>query len=145
MFTLLPPALGTSLPRVLGRPHIKPPNLPPWVSRSIPKLIEPIGWIPGLRRLASEIAVNYYASAAKPRPRPLTLQCDYTTWRGLTDRTWTGRHLPPADDQTGLPAQADVVDLFRRKEFVPSADTSVLFMFFAQWFTDSFLRTSRVD
>jgi prostaglandin-endoperoxide synthase 2 len=49
------------------------------------------------------------------------------------------------DDQSSLPDAADVVELFRRKKFLPSTDTSVMFMFFAQWFTDSFLRTSRAD
>src|SRR3954452_154307 len=147
MSPLLPPSLsalltpsldwtlpGGALPRALERVHLKPPNLPTLVSRSIPKLIEPLGHIPGFRRVASEIAINYYGYAAKPRPRPLTLQGDYTTWRGLTDRTWTGRHLPPALDVSELPPQASVVDLFRRQEFRPSTDTSVLFMFFAQWF-----------
>ena len=35
-----------------------------------------------------------------------------------------------------------MVGLFRRDQEVESTDTSVLFAFFAQWFTDSFLRTS---
>ncbi|HSP36828.1 MAG TPA: peroxidase family protein [Frankiaceae bacterium] len=145
MVTLLPSPVGVPLSRALARVHLKPPNLPSSVSRSIPKLIEPLGKLPGFRRIASEIAINHYAYAAKPRPRPLTLQCSYTTWRGLTDRTWTGRHLPPVTDQSDLPSEAAVVDLFRRDTFLPSTDTSVMFMFFAQWFTDSFLRTSHTD
>jgi prostaglandin-endoperoxide synthase 2 len=35
--------------------------------------------------------------------------------------------------------------LYRRDEEIKSADTSVWFMFFAQWFVDSFLRTDRED
>ena len=35
--------------------------------------------------------------------------------------------------------------LYRRERETKSTDTSVWFMFFAQWFTDSFLRTSRED
>ena len=35
--------------------------------------------------------------------------------------------------------------LYRRDQEIKSADTSVWFMFFAQWFVDSFLRTSRED
>ena len=63
----------------------------------------------------------------------------------LTDRTFTGRHLPPRPPRdAALPSEADVLALFRRRERGdPSTDTSVMFMFFAQWFTDSFLRTSR--
>ncbi len=44
--------------------------------------------------------------------------------------------------QEGLPSAADVTALFRREQEIKSTDTSVLFAFFAQWFTDSFLRTS---
>ena len=44
-----------------------------------------------------------------------------------------------------LPPEKDVVALYRRERFVPATDTSVMFMFFAQWFTDSFLRTSLTD
>jgi prostaglandin-endoperoxide synthase 2 len=145
MVTLLPPPLSARLPRAFGRLGLRPPVLPDVVSHAIPKLIEPLSKVPGMRGLVSELAINYYAYAAKPRPRPLTLACDYTTWRGLTDRTWTGRHLPPAAARDDLPSEAAILDLFRREEFVPSTDTSVLFMFFAQWFTDSFLRTSHDD
>jgi prostaglandin-endoperoxide synthase 2 len=65
----------------------------------------------------------------------------------LTDRTFSGRHLPPAtpEQQAALPAEADVVALYRRERLIPATDTSVMFMFFAQWFTDSFLRTSLTD
>jgi len=68
----------------------------------------------------------------------------YTTWRGLTDRRFTGRHLPPAAEYTKeLPGMEDVLELFRRPEGKDprATDTSLLFPFFAQWFTDSFLRT----
>ena len=65
-------------------------------------------------------------------------------WRSLTDRTYTGRHLPPADpEHAALPTESDVTALYRREQEIKSTDTSVMFMFFAQWFTDSFLRTSR--
>ena len=74
----------------------------------------------------------------------------YVAWPSLADRRYTGRHLPPAADGTtgGLPPIAEVVDrLLLRKpgEFTPCAKTSTLFCFFAQWFTDSFLRTDPND
>lgn len=139
--------LSTHLFRAIGRLGVRPSTLPPVVSRSLPKIIEPVGKTPGLRRCLSRQIVNYYAYATTPRPRALTLGSDYTTWRTLTDRTYTGRHLPPAtpDQQEKWPDQADVVTLFRRDREIKSTDTSVLFMFFAQWFTDSFLRTSHTD
>ncbi|HYH73596.1 MAG TPA: peroxidase family protein, partial [Nocardioides sp.] len=91
--------------------------------------------------------VSLLANATEPRPRPLTLVGDYTSWISLTDRSFTGRHLPPAPEGQQLPTEAQVLELFRRppgKE-TPSADTTVMFMLFAQWFTDSFLRTERSD
>ena len=92
------------------------------------------------------MAIEKYANAVPPRPRPLTLAADYTTWTSLTDRTYSGRHLPPsATPPEELPAVGDVVALFRRTRDIPSTDTSVWFAFFAQWFTDSFLRTNRKD
>src|ERR1700712_1118332 len=160
VMAVLPQQVTEQLPKVLNqliptqvnlgqlprpRLHIKPPHLPAGLTRALPRLIDPLGKIPGFRRIASELAIDHYATAALPRPRPLTMQGPYTTWAGLTDRTWTGRHLPPVEDQSGLPVAGDVVDLFRRESFQPSTDTSVMFMFFAQWFTDSFLRTSRAD
>jgi prostaglandin-endoperoxide synthase 2 len=86
---------------------------------------------------------------------PLT---DYTSWPGLTDRTFSSRHLPPADlaytgslppngscdPQAGPPGP--ITALYQRPAsgLVPSR-SSVLFMFFAQWFTDSFLRFNAAD
>jgi prostaglandin-endoperoxide synthase 2 len=41
---------------------------------------------------------------------------DDTTWTSLTNRSCTGRHLPPADPSIveALPPEADVTALFRR-------------------------------
>ncbi|MGZ4694129.1 MAG: peroxidase family protein [Acidimicrobiales bacterium] len=119
-------------------------SIPP----EVPELVmSMVGRVPSLRRALSRFAINSFAYATLPRPRPLTLESDYTSWRSLTDRTFSGRHLPPADDEfmAALPDQADVVALYHRDEMIPSTDTSVMFMFFAQWFTDSFLRTDHTD
>jgi prostaglandin-endoperoxide synthase 2 len=71
----------------------------------------------------------------------------YTTWKSLTDKTFTGRHLPEAQEIPELPPIDKVVALWRRKDNreIPSYNTSMLFSFFAQWFTDSFLRTNLLD
>ncbi|MEU5843025.1 peroxidase family protein [Rhodococcus sp. NPDC047139] len=112
----------------------------PWLAAEL------VGRIPTIRRLASRAVINKYAYAVPPRPRPLTLAADYTTWTSLTDRTYSGRHLPPSTESPEeLPAVEDVVALFRRNRDLPSTDTSVWFAFFAQWFTDSFLRTNKDD
>ena len=114
----------------------------------LPVAIGALRRLPFGPRIATEVVVGVLANATAPRPRPFSLAGDYTSWPGLTDRTFTGRHLPPAAPGTvGQPPERDVVELFRRPtgREVPSDDTSVLFLFFAQWFTDSFLRTDRRD
>jgi prostaglandin-endoperoxide synthase 2 len=98
-------------------------------------------------RLVTSAFVSLLANATPPRPRPFTLASDYTSWISLTDRSFSGRHLPVAPEGQQLPTEAQVLELFRRppgKE-TPSEDTSVLFLLFAQWFTDSFLRTDHTD
>jgi prostaglandin-endoperoxide synthase 2 len=139
--------VSEALPRLVGRLGIKPPALPEVLARQLPRIIEPLASLPPLRRLASKMVINHYSYATSLRPRALTLEGDYTTWQTLIDRKFTGRHLPPADPETiaALPSQSDVNALYRRDREVKSTDTSVWFMFFAQWFTDSFLRTSRAD
>ena len=116
--------------------------------RTVPHVLTPLADLPGVRTTVSRIVISRLASSTSPRPRALSMLADWTSWRSLTDRTFSGRHLPPATEAelAGLPAEPDVVDLFRRTGPArPATDTSVLFMFFAQWFTDSFLRTDRSD
>ncbi len=80
-----------------------------------------------------------------PSPSPPS---HYTSWPGLVDRTFTARHLPPGDDARVYPASRAVVVpqlLTRQGPMRPSERSSVLFCFFAQWFTDSFLRKHPLD
>ena len=88
------------------------------------------------------MVINYYSYATSLRPRALSMATDYTSWTSLVDRRFTGRHLPPADPEfiAALPSESDVNALYRREQEIKSTDTSVWFMFFAQWFVDSFLR-----
>jgi prostaglandin-endoperoxide synthase 2 len=74
----------------------------------------------------------------------------YTSWASLTDRTYSGRHLPPvvsqgsANPRNAPPDSAKVASLFERgDDMIECPKSTVLFSFFAQWFTDGFLRTSR--
>lgn len=120
-----------------------------------------------LPRLMSEFGINVLAAHTPPRPLPFSLYSavpttpgkagpvnDYTSWPGLTDRTFSARHLPPADQAyiDSLPsnsaAQGGVSptgELFRRGEQQKKGRSSVLFGYFAQWFTDSFLRVNMMD
>lgn len=120
---------------------------PPGVVARLPRLARAIRGLPHVRREISRLVINYYASATSPRPRPLSLISDYCSWRSLTDRTYSGRHLPPpaAGKAPAQPPVAEVAALFRRDKEIKATDTSVMFAFFAQWFTDSFLRTDRAD
>ncbi len=105
-------------------------------------LIGIVNAIPPLHRFINRKLINKLAYATPTRPRPLSMAAPYTTWRGLTNRRFTGRHLPPAPDYTrDLPDAATVLKLFQREGDRRATDTSLLFPLFAQWFTDSFLRT----
>ena len=115
------------------------------------KAIEAIGDIGGDRAKLgiSWVVVQKFARLGDPRPRRYSMAHGYPSWQSLTNRRYTGRHLRegpeyPADQSPTVP---DLVNLFLRPKdgFVPSRNTSVLFMFFAQWFTDAFLRTDFYD
>lgn len=128
---------------------------------------------PFLRPLLSKIAINYLASRTKPRPRPFSLWSeiklsekgsfgpvsDYTSWPSLTDRRFSSRHLPPASQEyiNSLPTNTScemllgpsspigaITSLFQRNGMKKDR-SSVLFPYFAQWFTDSFLRIDGDD
>ncbi|MFI5782868.1 peroxidase family protein [Nocardia sp. NPDC051570] len=78
-----------------------------------------------------------------PRPEPLSTMASYTSWSSLTDRTYSGRHLPPiADAETGRPSVKATEPLFTRDNgMIPCRRSTVMFAYFAQWFTDGFLRS----
>lgn len=80
----------------------------------------------------------------------------YVSWTGLFDRGYTGRHLPPQPTVPALPPlgvlrrdltaePGTLLALFERRRFEPCPRTSALLCFFAQWFTDSFMRTDPTD
>jgi prostaglandin-endoperoxide synthase 2 len=76
----------------------------------------------------------------------------YVSWTGLVNRRYTGRHLPPADPayvaRLNEHSTKEVFEALLKRpagQFTPSDNTSTLFCFFAQWFTDSFLRTNPLD
>lgn len=126
------------------------------------------------RKFLSRIATNIACESTTARPRAFSLwshiekptQIDiqgpvgeYTTWPMLTDRLFSARHLPPADMSyiNGLPEDkpygndsthpviGNVTALFAREAAIKEGRSSVLFMFFAQWFTDSVLRVDPHD
>ncbi len=113
--------------------------------------------VPWLKKLTNRFFINFIVNSAQPRPYPLSLWgpaeqpgpiADYICWTGLVDRGYTGRHLPPAS-QTDVDALPDINDLgvlFQRgADMTACPKSSALFGLFAQWFTDSFLRTDPLD
>lgn len=121
--------------------------------------------IPGVARIANKIASNKLASATTPRPHSHSLwspldkvdssPSEYLSWHTLTDKNYFDLHLPPADDSfiKALPSNegtndfpfGEVTALFERKHGIRKGRSSVFFMFFAQWFTDGFFRSSHID
>src|SRR3954453_15035180 len=101
---------------------------------------------PALKRVANRYLINGAVDTMKPRPYRSSTMDDYTSWDSLTDRTYSVRELDTVAASTrALPAVEDVLGLFRRDEFVPSEKSTVFFAYVAQWFTDGFLRSPRLD
>ncbi len=108
--------------------------------------VQSVAW---LRSLINRRLISTAVARMQPRPDPLSMRSDYTSWESLTDRRYDGRHLGPvARGPNGLPPVEDVVELFRRPSPELEEDdlcqkSTVLFAYFAQWFTDGFLRSDR--
>ncbi len=144
------------------------------VAQSTPWLARLVNDRPFLRRFVSGLVIEVTSGGCPPRPHPLSLWTPpgsagampawaargadpvaaaaevrrhaYASWPSLVDRRFSGRHLPPDRDRK-LPAIEEVVALYRRPPGPAreSRTNSVLLCFFAQWFTDSFLRTAPTD
>ena len=123
-------------------------------------------------KLANKFLINNAVNKIPARPYALSTKTPYTSWDSLTDPTYSGLHLPPADwtpltDEKHLgiklspPIRASeeelteeerkkerekIFGLFRRRgETKLSPKSSLVFPYFVQWFTDGFLRTDRDD
>jgi len=80
------------------------------------------------------------------RPYPFSTMANYTSWSSLTDRTWTSRHLPESDkDLSKFPSPEAIAERLFLRQGPAQLDgkSTLLFPYFAQWFTDGFLRTDR--
>ena len=72
----------------------------------------------------------------------------YTSWDSLTDRSYTGRHLPPDPEfnrEGNLPPLKDLKVLFQKRDgkTIYSEKSTLLFPYWVQWFTDAFLRVDQ--
>jgi prostaglandin-endoperoxide synthase 2 len=139
----------------------------PILGKLLKKLLFTIWKIPFVKELVNNFATNLLASSTTPRPRPYSLWSsdpnpqgeitDYTSWPALTNKKFSGRHLPPAPKSytSILPNETpynredkksgSITKLFERSGSMITDRSSLLFMFFAQWFTDSILRIDPRD
>jgi prostaglandin-endoperoxide synthase 2 len=100
---------------------------------------------PKLEKFVNGKLIDSASSKMPYRPNPDSTLADYTSWASLTDRKYWSRHLPPVESAPEEPKAEKVAELFVRDEgkFIPSDKSTVLFSYFAQWFTDGFLRSDR--
>jgi prostaglandin-endoperoxide synthase 2 len=100
---------------------------------------------PRVYRAVNAALIDHAILKIPTRPNPLSTRAGYTSWSSLTDRTYDGRHLPPAPDPgTTRPDPEAVAHLFSRTgEMTPCEKSTVLFPSFAAWFVDGFLRSER--
>lgn len=102
--------------------------------------------LPFLSRRVNKAITNTACNAAAFRPHPMSTRCDYTSWTSLTDRSYLGRSIPPAEPRADLPSEEETAQLF-----VPAGEqrecpkSTLLFPIFAQYLTDGFLRTDLND
>ncbi|MCA1994410.1 MAG: heme peroxidase [Coleofasciculus sp. S288] len=118
---------------------------------------------PGLAKKVNKTLINNAIYKIPTRPYPFSTMSPYTSWESLNDRTYSGLHLPPVDWQPltdknyiginltpadkfekNLPPVEDLAVLYSKTgETKYSPKSTLIFPYFVQWFTDSFLRTDR--
>jgi prostaglandin-endoperoxide synthase 2 len=100
-----------------------------------------------LNRFVNRTLTNTAIAYMPFRPHPASTMHEgkYRSWESLTDKTYSGLHLPPRENPQTDPPIAELSKLFIREgEEILSPKSTILFSYLAQWFTDGFLRT-RID
>ncbi len=116
-----------------------------------------------LKKVVNKTIINNAVLKVPTRPYPFSTKSPYTSWESLTERNYSGLHLPPVDwkpltdknyigfnlaptekFEKNLPPVEDLAVLYKKiGETQYSPKSTLLFPYFVQWFTDSFLRTDR--
>ena len=116
-----------------------------------------------LKRQVNKFLLNSWIYKIPTRPLPYSMMTldphipgtdkpkktdTYTSWDSLTDRSYIGRHLPPDPEfnrEGNLPPVEDLAVLFQKRDgkTIYSEKSTLLFPYWVQWFTDSFLRIDR--
>lgn len=100
-----------------------------------------------IRNFFSRSTIDVFGNVIPPRPHAFSMRKPYPHWTGMVIRKWSGRHLPPPpDSKLARPGLDELEQLFLRPAAtgaqINDVRSNLLFASFAQWFTDSFLRTS---
>lgn len=118
---------------------------------------------PGLAKKVNKTIITNAVNKIPARPYPFSTMSPYTSWESLNDRSYSGLHLPPTDwkpltnasymgmhlspadkFEKNLPPVEDLAVLYRKTgETKYSPKSTLIFPYFVQWFTDSFLRSDR--
>jgi prostaglandin-endoperoxide synthase 2 len=115
-------------------------GIPGWLIRAVVKLANNWKWLGNkLNAYMINLSVNY----CPHRPYPWSTVSDYVSWVSLSDMHWSARHLPAFYPTTPLPDLALVRKMFVRPTGAQRfcEKSTVLFPAFAQYLTDSFIRT----
>lgn len=86
--------------------------------------------------------VDKSVTVTRRRPHALSTAHPYVSWKGLTDQTWSARHLGPASLKV-QPPSSDLRKFFQARQSgqVYCCKSTVLFPTFAQYLTDGFIRS----
>lgn len=97
---------------------------------------------PWLAERVNRFLIDQVVKVSRTRPHPWSTVHDYVSWRALTDRKWSARHLPAAD-HSALPDPDALKEMFRRPDGKQTLcpKSTCLFPAFAQYLTDGFIRT----
>ena len=102
-----------------------------YVTTHLPGLWSAVERHPAVHRVVNAALISRAILKIPTRPNPLSTRADYTSWASLTDRTYDGRHLPPAAPSDSLPDVDVIAGLFNRgDEMVPCPKSTVLFPYF---------------
>jgi prostaglandin-endoperoxide synthase 2 len=114
-------------------------KIPAWLIRIVVFLADHWSW---LGNKINALIINESVNAARHRPHPWSTVHDYVSWASLTDLRYSARHLPAAH-LTDLPEPNDLKALFQRPKGQQRycEKSTLLFPAFAQYLTDSFIRT----
>lgn len=98
-----------------------------------------------LYRLVNRFAIHNASTAVRSRPHPTSTVHNFVSWKGLTDKSYSARHVeadPEFNAYGNLPHIDSVAELFERDgDPILCPKSTLLFPTFAQYLTDGFIRT----